>query len=102
MKNYLIKQIKKHKKSKDVLLFNIYVCMYVTILHIFFWYYLSSFGAVFQNTQYYLIKNVLISLGFCFLFPIIINILPAGLRIISLKRNNKELLYKFSKFMQII
>ena len=97
---------KANKKAEEVQkCLNIqYICFYAcgTIFHIFFWYYLSSFGAVFQNTQYYLIKNVLISLGFCFLFPIIINLLPAGLRIISLKSNNKELLYKFSKFIQII
>ena len=69
---------------------------------LFFWYYLSSFGAVFQNTQIYLIKNILISFGLSMIYPFAINILPSFIRIYSLKNMNRESLYKLSKFMQII
>ena len=98
--------IKANEKAENVkrCLIIQYICFYIcgSVFLIFFWYYLSSFGAVFQNTQFYLIKNVLICSGFCFLFPFIINLLPAALRIISLKSKNKKWLYKFSTFIQII
>ena len=73
-----------------------------TLIVLFFWYYLSSFGAVYQNTQIYLIKNLLFSFGVEFIYPFIINLIPAFLRIISLKNSNRELLYKISKIIQII
>ena len=71
---------------------------------IFFWYYLSSFGAVYQNSQIYLIKNTFISLAVGLLYPFIINIIPATLRICSLndKNQNKEKLFKISKYLQFI
>ena len=71
---------------------------------IFFWYYLSSFGAVYQNSQIYLIKNTFISLAVGLLYPFIINIIPATLRICSLndKNQNKEMLFKISKYLQFI
>ena len=70
----------------------------------FFWYYLSSFGAVYQNSQVYLIKNTFMSFLISLLYPFIINIFPTILRINSLKNANncKENLFTFSKFIQII
>ena len=84
-----------------------YICFYVfgSLLLIFFWYYISSFGAVFQNTQLYLIKNTLISFAFCLLYPFFINLIPGIFRRISLnngKKDNKECLFKISKYFQII
>ena len=80
-----------------------YICFYVggTLFLIFFWYYISSFGAVYQNTQVYLIKNTLISFGFALLYPFFINLLPGIFRLISLKNGN-ECLYKIDKLIQII
>ena len=51
---------------------------------LFLWYYLSSFGAVYQNTQIYLIKNILISFGISMVYPLIINLFPSFIRIYSL------------------
>ena len=68
----------------------------------FFWYYLSSFGAVYQNTQIYIIINTSICLGISLLYPFIINILPAIFRICSLSNKNNECLFKFSKILQYI
>ena len=81
-----------------------YILFYVigTVFLALFWYYLSSFCAVYQNTQIFLIINTFISLGISFLYPCIINILPSILRKISLKNTNKEYLYKTSKIIQII
>ena len=83
-----------------------YICFYVggSLILIFFWYYISSFGAVYQNTQVYLIKNTLISFAFTLVYPFFINLLPAILRNCSLndeKRDN-ECLFKISKFIQIL
>ena len=67
----------------------------------FFWFYLSSFCAVFQNSQIYVIKNTFISFGISFLFPFIYEVFPCIFRIYSLKNNN-ECIYKFSKIIQLI
>ena len=81
-----------------------YICFYIlgTLFLLFLWYYLSSFGAVYKNTQIYLIKNTLISIGFSLVYPFIINILPAIIRIYSLKSSKREILYKISRIIQYI
>ena len=80
-----------------------YIIFYVLsfIFLIFFWFYLSSFCAIFQNTQIYVIKNTFISFGISFLFPFIYELFPCILRIYSLKNNN-ECIYKFSKIIQLL
>ena len=90
-------QVKKCIRIKYICFF----CLCILFL-IFFWYYLSSFGAVYQNTQIYLIKNILISFSFSLIYPFIINIFPAILRIYSLKESNEECNFKFSKIIQFI
>ena len=67
-----------------------------------FWFYLSSFCAVYQNTQIFLIINTFISLGISFIYPFIISILPSFLRKKSLNKKNTECLYKASKILQLI
>jgi hypothetical protein len=83
-----------------------YICFYAIgcgIL-IFFWYILSTFGAVYQNTQIYLVKNTLTSMAISFIYPFIINLIPGIFRIVSLKdaNKNKSCMYKFSKVIQFI
>ena len=73
-----------------------------TICLMFFWYYLSSFGAVYHNTQIYLIKNVAISFSVALVYPFIISIFTAMLRISALRGKNKECIYKASRFIQYI
>ena len=81
-----------------------YICLYSIGLAflIFFWYYLSSFGAVYQNTQVYLIKNTSISFAVALVYPFLINIFVAMLRIFALKGKNNECLYKISRYCQYI
>ena len=69
----------------------------------FFWLLLSSFGAVYQNTQIFIFKNALISFLISLCLPFFMNFLPCSLRIYSLnsKEKNDECLFKFSKFLQI-
>ena len=72
------------------------------IFLIFFWYYLSSFCAVYQNTQIYLLINTLICFIISSVFSLAFNLIPCILRIISLKNQNSEVLYNISKFLQIV
>ena len=69
---------------------------------VFFWMLLSSFGAVYPNTQMFIFKNALISFAMSLVFPFVFNVFPSLLRIYSLKSNNSECLYKVSKFLQIV
>ena len=80
------------------------ICFFaLTFIFLFlFWYYLSSFCAVFQNSQVYLIKNVIISFSLSLLFPFLLYIIPSILRIISLKLKKSEIIYKVSKIIQFI
>ena len=61
------------------------------------------FGAIYKNTQYYLFKDTLISLTLSLIYPFIINLLPGLFRIPSLSsdKNERELLFNFSKILQI-
>ena len=72
------------------------------ILFLFlFWYYLSSFCAVYKKTQIYLIKNSLISYSIVLIYPFVICLLPGIFRIPALKEPG-EYLYKINQFMQLI
>ena len=106
-------EIKKEKKSENVdkkkqsvlkcltIKFTLFFIVCILFL-VFFWYYLACFCAVYKNTQYYLIKDTLLSFCLSLLYPFGLNLLPGILRIPSLKNNNKECIYKISKIVQII
>ena len=51
-----------------------YILGFASIL--IFGYYLATFGAVYQNTQFILVKNFLISYAISLVFPFIIILLP--------------------------
>ena len=72
------------------------------IFLLFFWYYITLFCAIFENTQIHLIKNVLISFGLNMLYPFVIYLIPGIFRIPSLKSNQRETMYNFSMIIQII
>ena len=74
------------------------------ILLFFFWIYLGCFCAVYKNTQIHLFINVLLSFAFSFVTPFIKCLIPGIFRIISLNKNknNRYLLYKFSKLLQML
>ena len=72
------------------------------VLLCFFWYYISSFCAVYRNTQIHLIKDTLISFSLSTIYQFFTCLLPGIFRINSLRsnKNRKEILYKFSKMIQ--
>ena len=98
----LKKKLKISDKVKRILIIK-YICFYILgIIFLFFlWYYLSSFSAVYKNTQIFLIINTLICFIISLLFPFVVCGLPAILRNFSLK-NKKEFVYKISKFIHYI
>ena len=96
------------KMNKLIKCLNIKFYLFFILSFIFlglFWYYLSSFYAVYKNTQLLLFKDTIISFITSLLYPLVINLLPGIFRIPSLKKNNirhKECLYIISKIIQLI
>ena len=72
------------------------------LLLLFFWYYISMFGVIYNNTQVHLLKDTLISFGLSLIIPFVFYLLPGILRIPALSNVSKkrEYLYNFSKFLQ--
>ena len=99
-------KIDKQKKLNDMLkCLNIkFILFYIIsfLLLAFFWYYLSCFCAIYRNTQIHLLKDTIISFSLTILYPFGLFFLPGIFRIPSLKRNNRECIYKFSKILQFI
>ena len=73
------------------------------LLLVFFWYYISMFGVIYKNTQVHLLKDTLISFGLSLLYPFETFLFPGFFRIpaLSNRKNKRECLYNFSKFLQI-
>ena len=62
------------------------------------------FGAIYKNTQLYLIKDTLISFGLSLLYPFGVYLLPGFFRIPALTAENKDkkYLYQISKLLQLL
>ena len=75
-----------------------------TIFLIFFWYYLSMFCAIYENTQIHLIKDTLLSFLSSLIEPLGFYFIPGLFRIPSLSKHNKYryILYRLSKIIQMI
>ena len=93
-------ELKKKMLKVMIIKFSIFFALNLALL-VLFWYYLTCWNAVYENTKVYLIKNTLISFGISFIYPFIINIIPVVLRRLSLKNRESKFLYQFSKIMQI-
>ena len=74
------------------------------LLMLFFWYFISCFCAVYNNTQIILFKDTLISFALSMIYPFAINLLPGIFRIPALieKKKDKNCLYSFSKLLALI
>ena len=104
-------QMKREKKNIETNLKNLPKCLIIKfslffvislIFLFFFWYYLACFCAIYRNTQTHLIKDTLISFGLSMIYPFGSNLFPGIFRILSLKKRNRECIYKFSQIMQLI
>ena len=115
LSNESILNLKANKSKKDIISrgailnrnikikFILYFIISFIFL-IFFWYYISMFCVIYRNTQIYLIKDTLISFGISFISPFGIYLLPGIFRLLALSnpQSNRNCLYTFSKFLQII
>ena len=65
---------------------------------LFCWYYISSFCAVYINTQSILFKDTIIGFLISMVFPFVLCLLPGLCRLPALqsKKKDKKCLYKFS------
>ena len=93
--NDIVPTVKRNITIKYVIFFILGI-----IMLIFFWMILSSFGAVYQNTQVIVLENTLVSFCISFIYPFFMNIFPCIFRMCSLN-SKSECLYNFSKFLQI-
>ena len=91
-------KIIKSYKCKNNLVF---ILMYIFM--IFSWYYLSSFCAVYRNSQIFLLENVLICYSIFLVYPFIYYLIPGFFRISSLShtKKNSECFYNMSKLLQL-
>ena len=69
------------------------------IFLLFFWYYLSMFGAVYINTQFHLLKDTLVSFGLSLLYPFGLCLLPGLFRIPALSDPKMKRIYYFWKLI---
>ena len=94
--NKISETAKKNLKIKLYLFFIIGM-----LLILFCWYYIAAFGAVYPNTQMYLIKDTLISFAISMSYPFGYNLIPGLFRFPALKakKKDKKSLYDFSKIL---
>ena len=64
--------------------------LFTFTLFVFYWYLVSSFCAVYQNTQIIFIKDSVSSFGMGLLYPFILYMFPALFRFMALKDRNKK------------
>ena len=95
---------KQTKVQKCLIIKYIYYFIISFIFLIFFWYYLSSFCAVYQNSQVYAIKNTFISFIIGLIYPFLISLFPGIFRVYSLniKKDKRECIYNFSQMLQFL
>ena len=110
-----ILELKKHINKKDIngKSKEIQKCLKIKLvfyfilgflLMLFFWYFISTFCAVYSNTQIILLKNTVICFSISMLYPLGYSLIPGIFRIPALRAKNqdKECIYKFSKLLALI
>ena len=107
---YQIKDIKENKLNAN----NIFkilkcinyklisFCIFTLILFAFYWYTVSTFCAVYQNTQNIFIKDSFSSFLTGLLYPFVLYLFPSLLRIIAIRDDKKKRLKFIYKLSDII
>ena len=95
--------MKKNRLKCMKIKFGIFFLLNFILLGLF-WFYLTCFNAIYQNTQIYFIENTFISFAFSLFYPFIINIFPILIRMGSIHSSNKDqrCFYKSSQIIQLI
>ena len=101
-----IDDIKEKEKSlfRKIMIKSLLFFVIGFLLLSFFWFYLAIFGEVYKNTQYYLLKDTLISFSLNWVYPLGIFFVPGIFRIRALsdEKKDKKYMYDFSKILQIL
>ena len=71
------------------------------LLFLFFWYLISAFCAVYENTQRIFIVDSITSFFIELLYPFVLYLIPAGLRLLSLRKKNLRFIYSLSNQIPI-
>jgi len=87
-----------NKVRKCIKIKNLIFFIFGIFLLIGFWYYISAFNAVYNNTQIHLIKDTVISFSTSLLYPFLLIVFPVFFRITSL-HFKKKWLYTISKIV---
>ena len=107
---YEIKQVDKKNTMAIVKIFKcikykiIGFFVFTFVFLVFYWYFVSAFCAVYQNTQKTFIKDSASSFSTSLIYPFALYLMPSALRIIALKNNGKNKLkfvYKMSDIIPI-
>ena len=108
-KNILSLKNDKRASNKKEIIYRLIIkfslfYIFIYMLLILFWYYESCFCFVYKNTQYFLLKDTLISYGLSLIYPFGLCLIPGVFRIPALSSNkkNKKCLYQLSKLLQLI
>ncbi len=74
------------------------------IFLLFFWHYLSIFGAIYTNTQLHIFKDTIIRFGLSLVYPFGIYLIPGIFQIYALSdpKMKRQYLYKFIKIFHIL
>ena len=94
------KKISKVERCLNIKNYSYFFISFIFLL--FLWYYLSSFSAVYHNSQNHLIINTFISFLLGLIFPFLINHVTVAFRKFALNSKEREGVYKISKILQII
>ena len=103
-------QIKSLSKSEKYKIFEIIKCfrikliiffLFTFILFLFYWYLVTAFCAVYENTQIVYIKDFLMSFVLGIFEPLIIYIFPAFFRLLALRCKCGEYMYSLSEIIPI-
>ena len=100
-----VKAKKLAEKKKNCLKIKLYSFFFIGLsLLLFFWYYISAFGAVYKNTQIHLIKDTLISFAVSMSYPFLINLIPGIFRFFALKseKHDKNCLFITSQLIALL
>ena len=105
LKNY--KNRKKALNKSQILIRRLIISFYIYfiisfILLVFFWYFISAFCVVYNNSQLSLILNAFGSFIISLIYPFGFYLLPGMFRITALRSKNKSCLYAFANIISII
>ena len=92
---YLIKKIGKDSPDKILSILKcmkiklLFFYLFTSIMFLFYWYTITCFCAVYENTQITFIKDSLSSFALGLLYPFALYTFPVGLRLIALRASSK-------------